>query len=282
MSYSLDRFLRPLKDTDKTIRIFDDRNFPVHTINPFSVLRIFVTNSNLNVALSGNRTIVLDFSTHEETKEALAKLQSFVDQLRQKVPQVIDKETEQYVQNIIQQSTAGIGSLNGVTASQQTLVVEGDDNLNMAIQTIGSTHSISLTWTGILPMDRGGLNNTNFNEGELLVSDGVSVLSSGFIVNDADTSESSIWTSKKIDEELKSFIYKESPLGDVDGVNAIFTLNYQPILDSEHVFMNGLLLDEGLDNDYILDGNKIIFNEAPPAFSKIKCTYKRVFLLENI
>ena len=130
MSYSLNRFLRPLKETDKTIRVYDDRNLPIHTINPFSVLRVFVTNANLNIALSGNRTVVLDFDNNEETKEALSKFQSCVDQLRQKSPETIDKETEKYVEKIIQ-TNVGVASFNGVTASRQSLVVSGDDNLDI-------------------------------------------------------------------------------------------------------------------------------------------------------
>jgi hypothetical protein len=115
-----------------------------------------------------------------------------------------------------------------------------------------------------------------------LTSDGNSVISSGYKINDDGSSENDIWTSNRINQEFNSFIYKESPAGDVDGVNAIFILNYEPIPQSEHVFLNGLLLDEGSDNDYVLVENKIVFNEAPPAFSKIKCTYKKVFLFENI
>ena len=203
MSYSLNRFLRPLKETDKTIRIFDDRNFPVHTINPFSVLRLFVTNSNLNIALSGNRTIVLDFISHDETKEALEKFQSVVDSLRQKSPETVDKETEKYIEKIIQTSV-GIGSINGVTASKQSLVANGDDNLDMVIETIGGTHSINLRWTGILPIERGGLNNTEFYDGELLTSNGSSVVSSGYKVNNDGFSEFDIWSASRIVRQLSS------------------------------------------------------------------------------
>lgn len=201
MGYSLNRFLRPLKETDKTIRIFDDRNFPVHTINPFSVLRVFVTNSNLNIALSGNRTIVLDFDNQEETKEALAKFQSFIDILRQKAPVSVDKETEKYVEKIIQTSV-GIGSLNGVTASKQTLEVFGDDNLDISIGSEGGTHSITLNWSGILPIDRGGLNNTEFNEGEILISNSDSVISSGYKVNNGGIGEFDIWSASRIVKQL--------------------------------------------------------------------------------
>jgi len=201
MSYCLNRFLRPLKETDKTIRIFDDRNFPVHTVNPFSVLRLFVTNSNLNISLSGNRTIVLDFDSQDDTKEALVKFQSFIDLLRQKAPTSVDKETEKYVEKIIQTSV-GISSLNGLTASKQNLVVFGDDNLDISIDSTGNTHSISLNWSGILPIERGGLNNTEFNEGDILISNSESVISSGYKLNNDGINEFDIWSASRILKQL--------------------------------------------------------------------------------
>jgi hypothetical protein len=203
MGYSLNRFLRPLKETDKTIRIFDDRNYPVHTVNPFSVLRISVTNSNLNIALSGNRTIVLDFDSHEETKDALSKLQLYIDELRQKAPEVVDKDVEKYVEKIIQ-TNVGIGSLNGVTASQQTIIVEGDENLDMTLKTVGGTHSISLSWTGILPIEKGGLNNSEFFENELLISNDDKVISSGYSINDEIISDNNLWSAVRIIKQIAS------------------------------------------------------------------------------
>jgi hypothetical protein len=282
MSYSLNRFLRPLKDTDKTIRVFDDRNYPVHTINPFSVLRLYVTNSNLNIALSGNRTITLDFIALDETKEALFKLQSFIDILRQKSPDVVDKETEKYIEKVVQIASAGgLSSLNGVTASSQALVVNGDDNLDMTIQSVGVTHSISLSWTGILPIEKGGLNNTKFNNDELLISSSDSIVSSGYTINDVGDSNSDIWTAKKIIEELyrDPFSYKEEPIGYVDGVNSVFLLKEDPIEFSEHIFLNGLLQNEKID--YSISGKEITFFYAPPKDSLILCTYKKVLKFDN-
>jgi hypothetical protein len=222
MSYSLIRFLRSIKETDKTIRIFDDRNFPVQTINPFSVLRVFITNTNLNISLTGNRTITLDFSTNSECKEALFKLQSYIDILRQKTPQVIDKETQQYVQNIVQTSV-GIGSLNGSTFSRQELVVNSDQNIDMSIDTVGATHSISLSWTGILPIERGGLNNTEFNNNELLIATGSQVISSGYKVNNSGSTNLDIWTAGKIISELSA---SKIVLNIGDGVTNTFFVDH--------------------------------------------------------
>lgn len=280
MGYSLNRFLRSLKDTDKIIRVFDDRNFPVHTINPFSVLRVFVTNSNLSISLSGNRSIVLDFSTHDETKEALGKFQSYVDILRQKAPDVIDKQTEKYIEKIV--GISGLSNLNGLTASSQNILTNSDSNLGLSLQSFGKTHSLSISWTGILPVERGGLNNTQFSEDEFIISKNDKIVSSGISVKDNEVSDTNIWTSKRVNDEFELFVYKEKPFGQVDGSNVNFILNFEPVANSEHVFLNGLLLEEGIDSDYVLSGSSIIFNEAPPANSKLICTYKKIYLIENI
>lgn len=268
MGYSLNRFLRPLKETDKTVRIFDDRNFPIHTINPFSVLRIFVTNSNLNISLSGNRTIVLDFDTHEETKEALQKFQSYVDQLRQITPDVIDKETEKYVEKIIQ-TNVGISTLNGLTQSRQTLQVYGDDNLDISINSQGSTHSISLNWSGILPIERGGLNNTEFNEGELLISSNESILSSGYKVNNRGFSEFDIWSASRILKQLSdSKVVFNIGDGETDSFNLSHNLGTRAVI----VQIFDIETGESVETDVVRkDENSVEVNFNKPPKSDKYC-----------
>ena len=70
------------------------------------------------------------------------------------------------------------------------------------------------------------------------------------------------------------YIDKEKPIGDIDNVNNIFELSFKPIPNSEHVFLNGLLQDA--NEDYILDGKKIIFYFPPMVESKIRCTYRAI------
>mgnify|MGYP000173569939 CR=1 FL=1 len=60
MSYSYNRFLKTINESDKTIKIYDDRNYAIHTVNPFSVLRVYTTNNNISIVLTGNLIIVLD------------------------------------------------------------------------------------------------------------------------------------------------------------------------------------------------------------------------------
>lgn len=70
----------------------------------------------------------------------------------------------------------------------------------------------------------------------------------------------------------RNFSNKEVPQGDVDGVNSIFFLNQVPLENSEHLYLNGLLVDEG--DDYFIEGNKISFSYPPPIDSKLKCSYQ--------
>jgi len=279
MSYSLKRFLKPLNGSEKTIKIYDDRNFPVHTINPFAVLRIFVSNNNLSVALAGNRMIVLDFANNEDCKLSLAKLQTYIDRLKQNTPVVIDKEKANYIEQAIL-SAPGLNSFNGSTASSQTITVYGDANIGIGISKMESanpnlaTHNLSITWTGILPINRGGLNNSVFTQNELLISSTSSVVSSGYRINDSGTASSDIWTAAKIIQQMGStMVNKETPAGSINGTNNVFVLTRVPVDNSEHVYLNGLLQDSDYGADYTMDGNMITFVQAPFQGSKIRCTY---------
>ena len=279
MSYSLKRFLKPLNGSEKTIKIYDDRNFPVHTINPFSVLRIFVSNNNLSVALAGNRTIILDFDNNEECKLSLAKLQTYIDRLKQNTPVIIDKQQENFIEQAIL-SSPGVRSFNGSTASSQSISTYGDSNIGIGISLMESsnsnlaTHNLSISWTGILPMDRGGLNNSVFTPNELLISNLDSVVSSGYRINDAGTASNDIWSAAKIVQQMGStMVNKETPIGSIDGVNSVFILVNAPVDNSEHVYLNGLLQDSDYGSDYTMDGSKITFVQPPFQGSKIKCTY---------
>ena len=60
----------------------------------------------------------------------------------------------------------------------------------------------------------------------------------------------------------------------VDGKNTIFHITNVPEQNSEHIYLNGLLQDIGEDEDYTLEGNEIVFSEAPAPKTKIRCSYR--------
>ena len=65
-----------------------------------------------------------------------------------------------------------------------------------------------------------------------------------------------------------NFVSHEIPAGTVDGTNVVFTLAFTPVLGTEHVYKNGLLLISGAGNDYTMAGATITFAMAPKAGSK--------------
>jgi len=75
----------------------------------------------------------------------------------------------------------------------------------------------------------------------------------------------------EIDFGKQISIDKEIPFGEVDNINTVFTLNFTPIDNSEHLYLNGLLQDY---DDYQISGSTITFFEPPFNGSKIKCSYR--------
>lgn len=75
----------------------------------------------------------------------------------------------------------------------------------------------------------------------------------------------------ELDLSKQTYIDKEIPYGKIDGENNLFKIKFTPIKNSEHIYLNGLLQDEG---DYEIVGNTIRFFSPPFLDSKIKCSYR--------
>jgi hypothetical protein len=67
---------------------------------------------------------------------------------------------------------------------------------------------------------------------------------------------------------------REVPTGSVNGINRVFILTQTPELQSEHLFLNGILQDPGVDEDYTISGSTITFVDAPLEGSRIRCSYR--------
>ncbi len=57
-------------------------------------------------------------------------------------------------------------------------------------------------------------------------------------------------------------------------MNVTFTLANSPLSGQEHVYLNGVLQDEGGANDYTISGATITFNTAPPTNSVLLANYR--------
>lgn len=73
-----------------------------------------------------------------------------------------------------------------------------------------------------------------------------------------------------------SIEWNERLSGTADGSNDTFTLAYTPSSSTSlMVFVNGILQESGVQEDYTISGSTITFNSAPRPDSKITATYSR-------
>lgn len=71
-----------------------------------------------------------------------------------------------------------------------------------------------------------------------------------------------------------SFSDREVPTGLVNGTNVTFTLAHIPTVGSEMVFMNGVLQQSGVGNDYTIAGAVIAYSVAPESGSILLANYR--------
>lgn len=131
MSFSYNRFLRPLTSTDRNIQILDDNGVVKFTINPFSVINVMVSNNLLKISSKGSKIITISFSTSNEAKLALEKIQIQLDILKERVPVLIDKQIENYVNYVLGESgTSGSSGSSGTSGiDEQAVLLELQDQV---------------------------------------------------------------------------------------------------------------------------------------------------------
>lgn len=159
MIYNYNNFLRPITESDKSIKILDDSNDIKYTLDPFVITNISVISNILRINLKSLKVILLSFSTKNEAQIALTRLQQQIDILTTKVPLLIDKDIQNYIQYQVEQigtiigptgATGPVGSkyysFSDITSSvisgtytvtdndfQKTLIYTGSDNINLLL-----------------------------------------------------------------------------------------------------------------------------------------------------
>ncbi len=72
-----------------------------------------------------------------------------------------------------------------------------------------------------------------------------------------------------------NFVDKEIPSGSINGSNTVFTLANTPIAGSEHVHVNGILVESGAGNDYTISGASITMLYALATGEKLRVSYRK-------
>ncbi len=71
----------------------------------------------------------------------------------------------------------------------------------------------------------------------------------------------------------ENIITRETPTGLLNGVNVTYVLANTPVSGTEHVYLNGILQDEGAGNDYTISAATITYAAAPISTDKIRVSY---------
>lgn len=119
--------------------------------------------------------------------------------------------------------------------------------------------------TGTLPVGNGGTGQTSYVNGELLIGNTTGntltkatlTQGTGITITNGNGSitiavNATIYTNS-------NFVDKEAPTGTINGTNPTFTIANTPTAGSEHVYVNGILQNAGVGNDYTISGATITF-----------------------
>jgi len=139
----------------------------------------------------------------------------------------------------------------------------------------------------------GTTNNKLAITGDISVgNDGVAAIGTGVIINadvksDAAIEESKLsfdttsghnhdgTNSRIVDSaSVGAFdVNRETPTGLIDGTNTTYTCATSPTAGSEHVWLNGILQEDGTAADYTISGAVITFIDAPASVDRLLVSY---------
>ena len=52
-----------------------------------------------------------------------------------------------------------------------------------------------------------------------------------------------------------------------------YQISFEPVTGSLEIYCDGLLLKEGADRDFVLNGTNVVFTEAPPQNTSLEAIY---------
>lgn len=167
---------------------------------------------------------------------------------------------------------SGAGSITagaGLTKTGNTLDIA---SANGAI--VVNADNVALTLANAsLAITGSGLKIADGTAGQVLVANasGIPVAQtlSGAV---ASVSSSGVVTLASTVPSTSSFVVRETPSGLINGTNTGFTLANTPVVGTEQVFLNGLLLDAA-GEDYSISGTAITLISAPQSGDKLRVSY---------
>ena len=107
MIYTHDTFLKLISDTDRNLEILNINGITDYTINVYFINATFIDDNLLKIGLKTGKTITIPFSSINESKMALNRMQIYIDRLRDKDPIYISPDVKKYVDYAVSNSLSG-------------------------------------------------------------------------------------------------------------------------------------------------------------------------------
>lgn len=149
-------------------------------------------------------------------------------------------------------------------------------NDNTIVSIVAGTTTVADNDTSFVEVDSAGTvsNNTvGFTSGRVPLAEVTAVTGDITVVTDKRA-----W----LDIELgitgltnADFVDREDVAFDFDGVDTTGVLANTPLVGSEHVYLNGILQNEGGADDYTISGATITFNAAPQSGDEVLVSYRK-------
>jgi hypothetical protein len=151
--YSYDTFLRPLTASDRNIKILTRDLIVKYTIDPFNVINTRVVANIIRISLKSLKSIDLEFSTSNESKIALTRLQEQIDILIIKTPFLIDRDVQNYVTNVIDTLTTSATFSSLATSNFNLIPITTPLNPTGGAMYYDGTHSYIYTNNNWVQLD---------------------------------------------------------------------------------------------------------------------------------
>ena len=155
------------------------------------------------------------------------------------------------------------------TANGNGISLDGSNNITVTADTARGIQT-SATGVGISDATTGGMvaisNASNKFTWVALSGDVLVAASGATTVNNISGSGFVKYTN---------FVTNETPGGTVNGANTAFTLANTPVSNSLTLELNGVTLDPGSGNDYILSGINITMSVVPISTDKLRAYYMK-------
>lgn len=184
--------------------------------------------------------------------------------------------------NVKAASTANVNLANPGTAVFDGITLSVGDRILIRAQSSQAENGIYEFATSSTPLTRASDSDawTEFPGSLVSVNQGSTYADARFFcpVNEGGTlNTTAITYTQDPTNSLTSanFVDKEIPAGAIDGANTAFTLANTPVSGSEHVYLNGQLLEAGSGNDYTISGAAITLLDAPLSGEKLRCSYRK-------